>query len=92
MGNMFRQIGITQIILLSDQGKVTPAFLNKNTSFLAILYQTISFIQKIAKHEPVHEISNVVSATSKGSDQHVHVRSLIRAFASCLSILWLLSY
>ena len=43
--------------------------------------------------EPVREISNnVVSATSKASDQTAHMRSLIRAFASRLSILWLLSY
>ena len=38
--------------------------------------------------EPVHEISNkVVCATSKASDQPAHARSLIRAFASLLSIL-----
>ena len=38
--------------------------------------------------EPVHEISNnVVCATSKASDQSAHTRSLIRAFASRLSIL-----
>ena len=38
--------------------------------------------------EPVHEISNnVVCATSKASDQSAHTRSLIRAFASPLSIL-----
>ena len=43
--------------------------------------------------EPVHEISNnVVCATSKASDQPAHTRSLIRAFASHLSILCLLSY
>ena len=43
--------------------------------------------------EPVHEISNnVVCATSKASDQSAHTRSLIRAFASRLSILGLLSY
>ena len=36
----------------------------------------------------VHEISNnVVCATSKASDQPAHTRSLIRAFASRLSIL-----
>ena len=41
----------------------------------------------------VYEISNnVVRATSKGSNQPAHTRSLIRAFASCLNILWLLSY
>ena len=38
--------------------------------------------------EPVHEISNnVVCATSEASDQPAHMRSLIRAFASRLSIL-----
>ena len=38
--------------------------------------------------EPVHEISNnVVCGTSKASDQPAHMRSLIRAFASPLSIL-----
>ena len=38
--------------------------------------------------EPVHEISNnVVCETSKKSDQPAHRRSLIRAFASRLSIL-----
>ena len=40
-----------------------------------------------------HDISNnVVCATSKGSDQPAHMCSLIRAFASRLSILWVLSY
>ena len=39
-------------------------------------------------NEPVHEISNnLVCATSKGSDQPAHMRSLIRAFASRLNIL-----
>ena len=43
--------------------------------------------------EPVYEISNnAVCETSKASDQPAHTRSLIRAFASCLSILVLLSY
>ena len=43
--------------------------------------------------EPWHEISNnVVCATSKGSDQPAHMRSLIRAFACRFNILWLLSY
>ena len=41
-------------------------------------------------YEPVHEISNnLVCATSKASDQPAHTRSLIRAFASRLSILWI---
>ena len=43
-------------------------------------------------NKPVNEISNnVVCATSKGSDQPAHTRSLIRAFASRLGMLWLLS-
>ena len=38
--------------------------------------------------EPVHEISNnEVCTNSKASDQPAHTRSLIRAFASRLSIL-----
>ena len=40
--------------------------------------------------EPRHEISNnVLCATSKASDQPVHMHSLIGAFASRLYILWL---
>ena len=39
--------------------------------------------------EPQHEISdNVICAISKGSDQPVHTRSLIRAFASQLDIFY----
>ena len=42
----------------------------------------------IKKNEPRHEIyNNVVCATSKASNQSAHTRSLIRAFASLLSIL-----
>ena len=41
-----------------------------------------------ALFEPRHEISNnVACSTYKGSDQLVHTRSLIRAFASRLSII-----
>ena len=54
------------------------------------IYQYLYLLTYI---EPVHEISNnVVCATSIASDQPAHTRSLIRAFASRLSILWLLSY
>ena len=43
--------------------------------------------------EPWHEISNnVVCGTSKASDQPAHMHRLIRAFASRLNILWVLSY
>ena len=49
----------------------------------SVLYNTQSW----------HEISNnMVCATSKGSDQPVHTRSLVRAFASRINILWQLSY
>ena len=55
-------------------------------------WQIIEMSQNIV-NEPVHEISNnVICVTSKASDQPAHTRSLIRAFASRLSILWLLSY
>ena len=37
--------------------------------------------------EPQH-YNNVVYATSKGSDQPAHIRSLIRAFGSCFNILY----
>ena len=44
-------------------------------------------------YEPRHEISNnVACATSKASDQPAHMRSLIRAFASHLKALRVLSY
>ena len=44
--------------------------------------------QTLVKIEPVHEISNnVVCATSKVSDKSAHMRSLIRALTSRLSIL-----
>ena len=50
------------------------------------------FVQ-LRKFEPWHGISNnVACATSKASDQPGHTRSLIRAFASPLHILGVLSY
>ena len=57
---------------------------NLNQLHIPVCLQAYS----IFTHEPVHEISNnVVCATSKGSDQPAHTRSLIRAFASRLSML-----
>ena len=47
-------------------------------------------IYKFVKNlfEPRHEISNnMACASSKASDQPAHMRSLIRSFASRLSIL-----
>ena len=48
----------------------------------------IGNMQCLSLIEPRYEISNhVVSATSKGSDQPAHMRSLVRAFACRLNIL-----
>ena len=44
------------------------------------------------RYGPHHEISNVVCATSKGSDQPAHMHRLNRAFPSQLTIPGLLSY
>ena len=44
--------------------------------------------EKKNRNEPGHVISNnAVCVTSKASDQPAHMRSLIRAFASCMDIL-----
>ena len=66
-----------------------------------VLLDTITYLKLTVKSrhfpfqiiiEPWHEISNnVVCATSKASDQPAHTRSLIRAFASRLTILWSLT-
>ena len=51
------------------------------------LEPVISYVFPVT-YEPRREISNnVVCATSKGSDQPAHTRSLIRAFAGRLDIL-----
>ena len=55
---------------------------NCQTSFIRL------YLVEYILIEPVHEISNnVVCATSRASDQPAHMRSLIRAFASRLSVL-----
>ena len=52
-----------------------------------------AFLKSCNVFEPRHEISNnVVCATNKDSEQPAHMRSLIRAFASGLNILGILSY
>ena len=59
-------------------------------------YISINICLKIGiklRNDPWHGISNnVVCATSKASDLPAHTRSLIRAFASGLHILGVLSY
>ena len=58
---------------------------NSKPRVFCFVHCIFSFDYKI---EPVHEISNnEVCATSKASDQPAHTRSLIRTFASRLSIL-----
>ena len=62
--------------------KRIPLFIKKMKSDLITSYYYITC------YEPRHEISNnVVCATSKGSDQPAHTRSLIRAFAGRLNVL-----
>ena len=57
--------------------------MRKETTFIVNWGEILTFL-----FEPVHEISNnVVCETSKASDQPAHMCSLIRAFASRLSIL-----
>ena len=59
--------------------------MSQNLLFAAVVTGTLRVKELF---EPVHEISNnVVCATTKASYQPVHTRSLIRAFASRLSIL-----
>ena len=67
-------------------------------------YNILQTVSKILRHwykailsitiiiESWHKISNnVVCSTGKASDQPAHTHSLIRAFASRLNILWVLS-
>ena len=59
-----------------------------STKFIQLVNDKMPTIVGILPFEPVHGISNnVVCATSKASDQPAHTRSLIRAFASRVSIL-----
>ena len=59
---------------------------------LLVVYIILLHLHNLS-FEPRHEISNnVVCATSKGSDKPAHTHRLIRAFASRLNILRLLSY
>ena len=68
--------------------------INRSDKIKIVLFKKIKTCQRDCLcardgiNEPRHEISNnVVYATSKGSDQPAHTRSLIRAFASSLNIL-----
>ena len=70
-----------KIIYQQNLEKADFHTLKKDMSTTLLLFHAIEI--KLA-----HEISNnVVCATSKGSDQPAHTRSLIRAFASRRNIL-----
>ena len=69
--------------------------------FLEVFNEYLQFSLKVLflfclrkeQNEQWHEISNnMVCATSKGSDQPVHMRSLIRAYPGRLNILGVFSY
>ena len=88
-------IQIWKIVTQSKYVCFILSFLITSCKYICIICNDYKYISSSSKlgwkfitTEPVHEISNnVVCATSKASDQPAHMRSLIRAFASCLSIL-----
>ena len=74
---------------MPTDGQLTLCMLGK----LACSFVVSWFFSSKLTFEPRHEISNnVVSATSKASDQPAHTGSLIRAVASRVNILRVLSY
>ena len=78
---------IVQHIVQPKPSKTIPE-LNRIGKVLVHKKQLYFWRDSCLSFEPVHEISNnVACATSKGSDQPAHTRSLIRAFASRLSII-----
>ena len=97
-GNAFLNGDVTkwQLLKMSHTGncKPMPSWINK-TSYLFCFFTRVKDLPRTSFHdvanivnEPVHGISNnVVCATSKASDQPAHTRSLVRAFASRLSII-----
>ena len=65
-------------------------FFFQDWAWLKLLNWSLSLKRKV---EPPHEISNnEVCVASKGSDQPALTRSLIKAFATHLNIIWVLSY
>ena len=76
---------------LTELAEAVPIDLN-GLERLYFIFQYFTSVNRTfciyIKYESVHEISNnVVCATSKAADQPAHMRSLIRAVASRLSIL-----
>ena len=75
------------LMILSSKSLFLPFFLS-SIDVIIPLHNNITHENNTVLNEPVHEISNnEVCATSKASHQPAHTRSLIRAFASRLSII-----
>ena len=76
-------------VIICDKKQIDPSAFHMNFMKLGHFMLNRQFHDlRVKSCEPVHEIyNNVVCATSKASDQPAHMRSLIRAFASRLSIL-----
>ena len=92
MSNCWSDILYTTILCVCEQRRLWRVYSFEDSREPLLLNNLISTKNLCAglKHtcEPRHEISNnVLCATSKGSDQPAHMRSLIRAFASRLNIL-----
>ena len=91
--SLFDPYGLVQHIdeptrFAETSDSIRDLLLTRNVSSVILSGVGDAFLDQTIRYEPVHEISNnLVCATSKASDQPAHTRSLIRAFASRLSIL-----
>ena len=67
--------------------QASETLMNRKNIAYHLVYRDGVRLTLLLIFEPRHEVSNnVVCATSKGFNQTAHMRSLIRAFASCLNI------
>ena len=86
--NGFRAISLEEVRLFISYNSPRWEHLCHISSLILFCLFTCTAVLLLLDYEPVHEFSNnVVCVTSKASDQPAHMRSLIRAFASRLSIL-----
>ena len=74
-----------------------PVILESCERSYRFFMRQIEFCLDNAFFAPINWPQNEISTTwyvrpANGSDQPAHMRSLIRAFASCLTIIWLLRY
>ena len=83
----FQQAGNSKRLVQPNQWYKSINICVQKGNFNIYMYVHVSLALTLII-EPVHEISdNFARVTSKASDQPAHSRSLIRAFASRLSIL-----